>query len=178
MKRNNRNDRFADEAAVYSPPQRALRLDVRGSVSKVELMHSPVQFLVLLTAIAFGLFVFTYGLAGMLYPYYPGGWPIFLFYVALFLAALILPIKAGLNKRFFKALVATALFNFLFLCIVQADIGTRRAVYFDNGLPTLAGIVFQLTLCLGILMFATGMSVAIREFSENLKRYFSNADGK
>ncbi len=141
-------------------------------------MRSPIHFLMLLMASAFGLVVFTYGLSGMMYPYYAGGWPIFLFYVALFLAALILPIMAGLNARFFKALVAAALFNFLFLYIAQADIDTPRAVYFDNGLPTLAGIIFQLTFCVGVLMFATGMSAAIREFGEHLNRYFSNSEGK
>lgn len=141
-------------------------------------MHSRVQFLVLLTASAFGLVVFSYGLGGMLYPYYAGGWPIFLFYIVLFLAALILPIKAGLNARFFKALVATLLFNFLFLYIARADIETTRTMYFDQGLPTLEGIVFQLTLCVGILMFATGISAVIREFGEYLNSYLSKADGK
>lgn len=129
-------------------------------------------------ASAFGLVVFSYGLSGMLYPYYVGGWPIFLIYVVLFLTALILPIKAGLNAKFFKALVATALFNFLFLYIAQANISTQRTAYFENGLPTLKGIIFQLTLCVGVLMFATGMSAAIRDFSAHLNRYFSNADGK
>lgn len=141
-------------------------------------MHTPVHFLMLLMASAFGLVVFLYGLSGMLYPYYAGGWPIFLFYAVLFLAAVILPIRAGLNALFFKALGGTGLFNFFFLYIAQADIGTPRTVYFDNGQPTLAGIVFQLTLCVGVLMFATGLSAAIRDFGEYLNRYFSNANRK
>ncbi|MEP1696654.1 MAG: hypothetical protein ABJJ69_08970 [Paracoccaceae bacterium] len=144
----------------------------------VELMHSPLQFLILLMATGFGLVVFVYGLSGMMYPFYAGGWPISLFYVFLFLAALILPLKAGLNARFFKALVTAALFNFLFLYIANANIGTSRALYFDNGVPTLAGIVFQLTFCVGVLMFAIGMSAIIRDFGEHLNRYFSNADGE
>lgn len=90
-------------------------LDVRGYLSKVELMHSPFRFLLLLMAGAFGFVVFAYGVSGMLYPCFAVGWPIFLFCVILFLAALTLPIKAGLNPRYFKALTTTVLFNLLFL---------------------------------------------------------------
>ena len=149
-----------------------------GYKGNVEPMQLLVHFLMFLTASASRLVVFTYGLSAMLYPYYAGGWPIFLFYVVLFLAAIILPIRSGLNPRFFKALVAAALFNFLFIYIAQADIGTPSTVYIDNGRPTLAGIVFQLTLCIGVLMFATGLSATIRDFGKHLNRYFSHSDGK
>ncbi|MEX0348995.1 MAG: hypothetical protein AB3N15_06175 [Paracoccaceae bacterium] len=164
------NGGSADKATVQPENKSIFRLVTRDGVTKVGRMGSTVRFLVLLAASTFGLAVFAYGVAGMLTPFYAGAWPIFLSYVVLFLAALLMPIKAGLNARFFKALTGAALFNFLFLYLAKANMETSREVLFVHGLPTLYGVIFQLTLCVGILMFATGMSSVIRDFSQLLAR--------
>lgn len=114
--------------------------------------------------------IFSYGTAMMHSGYYAGAWPIFLYYSLFFICAVLLPIKAGLNATFLKSVAIILAFPFAILFAAQAQIKTPREVLFIDGLPTLRGAIAHSTLCIGIALFAVGLSALIRDVGKVEKK--------
>lgn len=133
--------------------------------------------MVLLIVSTAGLVVFLYGVSFALFPFYAGASPIFILATGLFYAAVLLPIQAGLNARVFTTWLLLVALNMALFYVGREDVETSRSTLFVGGVPTAEGLIFQLTIWLAILMFATGLSLIIRQFSDRIRHGGQRGNG-
>lgn len=108
----------------------------------------------------------------MLYvPFYAGAWPINLFNALLFIAAILVPIRVGLNRRFLQAVVFKVLFDFGFLFAVGAVIATGRSTLFVEGLPTTPGLLVHFALCVCVVLTAAGFAELLHDLRTKMHRW-------
>lgn len=116
------------------------------------------------------LVILMYAVGTLFSGIYAGGWPLFMYFVCLYLYLFCFPLQNKLNRQYLVCLLVTVGFTFSFLIIAKANIGSERTPIFRSGVPTIKGIIVQISVCIFLLSGCIGLSQLFKSAIKKIAR--------